>query len=151
MVYFWKSAEYVSQTNKAIQIVFHIVFCISVTFEWPISADIFAHWSNIACLPAGRIKHIETPIVEADNSISNCNSSLWKKLLNSIKNDLSINPTKTKDCVIDFTIKRTCNLITMIESLIEQVDFAKVWGCQCPMTHSYKDLTWNVHIHVIHQ
>ncbi len=49
MIYFYKSGDCVFQTAMA-KI---IVFCIA--FEWPIPAHICAHWSNIACLPAGRI------------------------------------------------------------------------------------------------
>ncbi len=50
MVYFCKSAEQVSQTAKAKTIVFYIVF----VFEWSVLSYIFAHWNNIACLPAYR-------------------------------------------------------------------------------------------------
>ncbi len=51
MVYFCKSAECVSQTTKVKKVYFVLYF----VFEWLVPAYIFAHWSNIACLPAGKI------------------------------------------------------------------------------------------------
>ncbi len=57
----------ISQTIKHKRLYFTLYFL----FQWPILAYIFAHWSNIACLPAGRT-NTQRHLVEAQNVISIC-------------------------------------------------------------------------------
>ncbi len=66
MVYFGKSAKCVSQTVRPNKLYYKLYF----VFEWPVPAYIFAHWSNMACLPSTRI-NTHRHLVEAENAISN--------------------------------------------------------------------------------
>ena len=62
------------------------------------------------------------------------------------ENNMQINPTKTKDMVIDFSKKRhhTSNSIVMDGSNIESVKVTKLLG-----VYISDDLTWNAHIDYI--
>ncbi len=55
-----------------------LYFVLYFVFEWPVLVYIFAHWSNIACLPAGRI-YTQRHLVKAENVISNYENwySFW--------------------------------------------------------------------------
>ncbi len=66
MVYFCKSAESLKLPRQKKK-----YFILYVVFEWTDPAYIFVHWSNIACLPLGRI-NTQRHLVEAENAISNC-------------------------------------------------------------------------------
>ncbi len=57
---------------KQLHLVLHFVY------EWPVPAYIFAHWSNIGCLPAGRI-NTQWHLVEAENAISNFENCAFHK------------------------------------------------------------------------
>ncbi len=70
MVYFCKSGDCVSQTANGKNLYFILYF----VFEWPVPVYIFGHWSNIVCLPAGSINR-QRHLVEAENTISNCENS----------------------------------------------------------------------------
>ncbi len=57
-----------------------IFFVLYFEFEWLVLAHKFAHWSNIACLPAGRI-NTQRHLMEAENTISNCENCIYKYVL----------------------------------------------------------------------
>ncbi len=89
MVYFYKSTEGVSQTAKDKTIVLLLYFVL----EWPLLAYIFAHWSNIACLPTGRI-----------NTYTNTPSGSWKWYLKLWEFQNNYLPLST-------IVKQNCNQV----------------------------------------
>ncbi len=56
-----------------------LYFVLCFVFEWPVPSYIFAHWSNIACLPAGRIRQAET-----SSGSWKCYIKLWELMLGFI-------------------------------------------------------------------
>ncbi len=86
MVYFCKSAGCLSNCQGQKCDSYCILYFI---FKWPVPAYIFAYLSNIAYIPASRIK-THRHLVEAENEISNC-ENWWATCLRCIQQEIHNN------------------------------------------------------------